>query len=525
VERFDIYLRGFLGSEPAVVGLQRVFGVDAKRASQLLRSLPRIVKRDVPSEQVARYQHALDALDADYELRRSPIRPQRVIAVSGGAAPLGDDLDLPNLAWSRPAPPAAVLAVADGWVEPAHGPLHAAAPTAPAALDRASSTALEARGARALGATWSESRPPPRSLGDTLVEARAAPPSRASARPQPLSATVPESLPPPASATHAADALTWAHPPELVQPHAARLSIHAAEPQPAPPSVEQSQSRAWAPIAPAELAPPTVGPPAAWQAGALDVALERRGQPGWLLENRDSHEHSGYAAEATDGEGDPFDPPPSLSPVTRAQAAPSPTRPETPALQSVRPARGPTLAEPAVRRVAPAVGTATAGEPVDEPSPWLRWAVRVGIGLSLFVILNTARRAFETGVDDALARWSAPATVATASAAGAQANGAHGPDALTWLEPDLHLVSSGDKDRVRALAGRFVAAGAPGVFVGTISSMGMTKVAGELIVQLPAEPTARKAVLDVYDQFLAASFGGVAVGGAEPEGDVLRITF
>jgi hypothetical protein len=555
VERFDIYLRGFFGSGSAELGLQRAFGIDAKRAAELVRSLPRVVKREVPGEQAARYEQALTALGADFELRRSPIRPQRMITVSGGA-PAIDELDLPGPAWPPPAAqPVAALSVSDGWSVPANPwarPAVSAPPPAPPAMSAAMSTAIEASDARSLGSTWTESTPQAPALADTLVEARAAPRARPIADSRPLSATLPESRPPPPPP--AAEALPWAHPRELAQLPALGSGPTAAQPPPlidavpssawasipvaaSAPLVEAAPSHAWAPIPagepPPQIAPSSawapipaaelaagavaVGPPAAWQASALDVKLELRGQPGWLLEN------SNYDADGGTAAHDPFEPPPSDPP---RGSAPGAGQASGFALHSARPARAANPAQ-APARPAPAVGLIAGRElDRDEASPLLHWILRVGIGLSLFVIVTTARhcRSFETGVDDALARWNQRGAHHGARAAAGEASGAHGPSALAWLEPDLHLVSSGDKDRVRSLARRFEAAGAAGVFVGTISTMGMTKVAGELIVQLPADPAARKAVLDVYDQFLAASFGGVAVAGAEPQGDVLRIT-
>ncbi|HMJ10596.1 MAG TPA: hypothetical protein VK524_04270 [Polyangiaceae bacterium] len=531
MERYDIYLRGFSSSEPAVAGLQRVFGIDPKRAAELVRSLPRVIKREVPSEQAERYQQALSSLGADFELRRSPIRPQRMIAVLGSTR--NEELELPGPASSPPAR-AAVLAVADSWVEPAISSARTAvegASIAPAAVE------LEARDVRTLGATWSESPPAPsRSLGDTLSEAPAAPPPP-SAPPRGPSITLPESTPPPpVSRPPAAEALSWAHPPELMQPRLPKLVLPAAEPASAPVA---SLSNAWAPTPADELgsAADSAGPPAAWQAGALDISLEQRGQPGWLLENRTAYPQNEYEADVAAAVSDPFDPPPSVRPSARA-AAGARTRPlqsEARSLPPARPERGSNAhahvnanaVQAAPQPAPPAIGLVAGRElATDEPSELLRWVMRVGIGLSLFVILTTVRhcRSFETGVEQTLARWNQPGEHGGVPANGAAADGAYGPDALAWLEPDLHLVSSGDKDRVRTLARNFLAAGAAGVFVGTISPMGMTQVAGELIVQLPADPAARKAVLDVHDQFLASSFGGVAVAGAKPEGDLLHIT-
>ena len=529
MERFDIYLRGFFGSEPAEDGLQRAFGLDRKRAFELVSSLPRVVKRDVPGEQAARYHEVLTALGADFELRRSPIRPHAVITVVGGSSTraASDDLDLPPPSWPLPLPT----------------PPQPAQPPPVVMYD-----------SRALGATWSESRPPPRppapppgpSLGDTLSESRADPPvalrtfgdTLVEARPAPaapavpasmfsraLGATRPESQAPPAPP--AAEVRAISVPPPPAPPSSAPPPAASS---PAPPAAVAQPSSAWAPIPPADLKAAPVrsgGPPAAWRAAAFDVDVSH----GWRLDVQSAASPQDSGASLPVTVHDPFDPPPSLAPGARAAA--KPRAPRAPSAFVVQSSGAPPARESREAVVAGRPGHASAVGLVagrelarDEPSPLLRWMIRVGLGLSLFVIVTTARHchAIETGVDDALARWTGPGTSASEHASAPGVDTSLGPAALPWLEPDLHLVSNGDKDRVRGLAQRFTAAGALGVYVGTITKMGMTEVAGELIVQLPADPATRKAVLTVYDDFLASSFGGVAVAGAEPTGDLLRVT-
>jgi hypothetical protein len=170
--------------------------------------------------------------------------------------------------------------------------------------------------------------------------------------------------------------------------------------------------------------------------------------------------------------------------------------------------------------------------PTDEPSRALRWAVRAVIGLSLFVIVTTVRhiRAFDSDVEKVLASWGErkPPPEPVAPAKPDDNDDAHpelGPPALAWMESDYHQFSNGDKDRVRALCDKFIAAGASELHVGTITTVGTTQIAGELIVQLPADEVAKKAALDVYQQYLQATFGGSAPPAVAPEGDLLHVTF
>jgi hypothetical protein len=233
-----------------------------------------------------------------------------------------------------------------------------------------------------------------------------------------------------------------------------------------------------------------------------------------------------------DGGPDPFDPPPSLAPVARRPARTAGAdafavawtgSPSAEARES--------RAAPAARVQPPAAVGLIAGRELVrelEPSPFLRWLIRAGMGLSLFVIVTTVRhcRALETGVDDARARWGQPTEAAPGAPVGASetANAALGPPARAWFASDLHIVGNGDKDRVVGLAQRLEQAGAAGVYVGAITSMGMVQVAGELVVQLPVDSDKRKAVLEVYDKFLAADFAGLDVAGNTPQSGVLRIT-
>ena len=103
VDEYDIYLRGFAADkEPPELGLQRLFGIDAQRARVLVLSLPRVVKQRISAEQAVRYELALRHLGADYELRKSPLRPAQTNVVGVRRDPdsvhdvrAGDVLSLP----------------------------------------------------------------------------------------------------------------------------------------------------------------------------------------------------------------------------------------------------------------------------------------------------------------------------------------------------------------------------------------------------------------------------------------------
>jgi hypothetical protein len=165
----------------------------------------------------------------------------------------------------------------------------------------------------------------------------------------------------------------------------------------------------------------------------------------------------------------------------------------------------------------------------DEPPAVLRYALRIGLGLSLFVILTTVRqcRVVDSDVHDALAQWGVQPTSEIAAPEADQAAAGpveYGPRALPWLESDLHQVSSADKDRVRGLVKRYKRAGATEVYMGNIMRSGVVQIAGELIIELPSEGQARAAVIAEHERVLEGSFGGFAPEGAAPDGPVLRMT-
>jgi hypothetical protein len=194
-------------------------------------------------------------------------------------------------------------------------------------------------------------------------------------------------------------------------------------------------------------------------------------------------------------------------------------------------ARGAMPARPGVRSDAVrAIGVPIGRElPASELPMPLRIGLRIGIGVSLFVILATLRqcRAFDSDVERALAQWDHRASSEMAETGSNSREGGrpsnYGPVAGEWLESDLHQCSSGDKDRARSLVDRYKAAGAVEVYIGGIVRSGPIQIAGELIVELPSDPGQRKSVLAEHRRVLDAAFGGFA-NDSDPGGPVLRVT-
>lgn len=629
MERFDIYIRRFgPGQEPAAERLARVFGLPVERARELVASLPRVVKRGVPEEQLERYVHTLGEIGAEYDLRPSPIAPTQVIAVGRPSAAESQARDEDGTTLMLPPPreqpaPAPRFAgtVALGaplspepaqWAEPASG-----LATADTLRERAE---VLVEGAaplpRASSSTWVEGRssaPPPRGPNDTLVESRP-PGSRVSPS---VSPSAPP-LPPPAVPMYSPPPAAFGGEPEQRAPDARVMQVHAptvrsfntlteavapvtsetfrgqdpwalapasppvptadavdaaagpppwsrardwTQPQGSPPAATPEPEPAPAPVAaPAPLplavapAPAASAPPLseAWNAiePASSAELGPRGAP-WSsrpaaiahagLESASElqlfgrEEYAALAASAgadfergsspSGRRGQPLAvTPPGMwegRPVRASQRPPPAAVPPPGSLQT---ALRPSTRASALRLPVP--------EPEVEVPAWLRWALRVGLGAALFVIVGALRqcRAVDDDVEEALAKWevrpsASPGAGDDALAApGAEPSHAPlGPVALDWLRSDLNQVSNGDKDRVRGLAQRFTDAGALGVYVGTISDSGMIKIAGELLVVLPTDPTRRAAVLAVHDGFLRATFGGFAPP-SDPKSNVLRVT-
>jgi hypothetical protein len=350
-DEYDIYLRGFAAGSDAPRALHRVFGIELARARELVISLPRVVKRRLSAEQVVRYELALRHVRADYEVRKSPLRPSLTAMIGGGAS--------------------------DG-------------------------------GAR--GATGAQS-------GATLT------------------------LPPP-----------------------------IAEPS-----------------APAEPPPNTGDLPPPWEV----PGLEFHGRPNWLISS----------SVATD---DAATPAPAVPP-----AASTPPRP-----RSAREERAP---------------RAGAAPHHDEDARDHGRARRVAVALSVVASLAMAGVGagrhfgwFERGV---LARLRGATSAADADAQAAAAVDADPlmPLALGWAQSDLHQFSNGDKARVRALIERFTRAGAREVRASHIAQSGQLQIAAELVVVLPRDQAARKAVFAEYEGFLRAAFGDFVAPPKDDGGELLRV--
>jgi hypothetical protein len=619
VLRFDIYIRGFgPGKEPGAQRLARAFGLPLARAEELVRSLPRTVKRGVPQAQIERYARLLDEIGADCELRPSPLAPAQVIAIGSAGNTLADALEQDGSMMTLPPPAEGEAAWPAVPVEPFRSEM-----TVVGSADTSHRPAdIEDEPLRSPypGSTWLEGRSPApgaRGPNDTIVESQPPGAHASSAPPAPARAPAPAPLPrfdssgqrapdgrvmqmhaptvrsfntlteqaaPTPSATLDRDqpwpsAPAAAQPPyaprgrpvERTHPQASPAPSHAqperdapaAFPEVAPPSYPVVASMP-APVLPPGLAPPSMFPPPvaatsaasplsqAWAGiapaaasgtvpGASPAAeLETSYAPGdatpgpvaaaqsaFELPLYGREEYALLAAQGQDaGHGAGvrgLDPPvvyaPGLALGSGRPPPPSGLPPGTALHGTVR----------ASTRPAPI------GVPVRETElpAALRWAVRIGMGLALFLIVGTLRqcRAVNDDVEQALARWEVRPSAqggslersAAAHAGAAMPRIALGPVASEWLKADLHQVASGDKDHARGLVERFKAAGAVEVFVGTISDLGMTKVAGELLVQLPADTARWPAVLEVHQHMLRVTFGGMAPP-SRPDGDVLRVT-
>jgi hypothetical protein len=405
VDDYDIYIRGFDkgGVEPTEIGLSRVFGLDPQRARELLRSLPRVVKRHVPAEQMGRYVLALRELGADLELRRSAILPAQTIAVRGGEhARDAADSALHGSTLTLPPPNEASIA----------------------------GTASDVRDENDAGDdTVPDPRTPPRAVGPPKWDA-----------------------------------------PTLQSPGG------------------------WKPIEPSPLRANEGELPDPSQVPGLRLD----GRPAWLVEGPHS-----VSPEPADGDQEGF-------------GVSLPPRPA-----SERPSARAGPPRSATRRMT--VGT-VGRELATGPSALSRWALRAGIFVSLLVMLAALQKSHVLErAQREFARFVARGKTGATDDDEASPANIHGPDAAQWLEPELHQVNGGDKDRVRGLVQRFIMTGAVGVHVGHISHSGALQIAGELIVELPDDAAGRKAVLAEYQRFLEATFPGLAVAASDPGGDLLRV--
>ena len=563
MEEFDIYIRCFAGPRGAMAesGLVRVFGLDERRARELVQSLPRVVKRHVPAAYVAQYERVLQELGAQYELRRSAIRPQPIIAVVGRPGQ-GDAHDLQQhgstLTLTLAPPPLAPLPAVDANVPAVTGSQFART----VVDDRPPYGLTRDVIAREQGQPGSAPVPPPQSAW----------PSRAGRDDLPRSGPsgdadrVLDRLP--AARAHGADA--WASL-EPIRPSAATRGADAwasLEPiEPTASAVAPAPIASASPARPISGAPGSGASPSSWQAPGLELD----GRPGWLVDARHMYQQpaapAGPPASAPASSGAlAAAPTASLQPPAAWQApfaAPTVATTERgPVPQSSDPGEGDALslderAEPQPRaarnqaRAPRAVGSSSVvAAPLgvtphsvtavglhfgrefrvedDEAPAMLRLLLRVGLGISLFVILTTARHCsvIDSGIEDAMAEWgeqpSEPLT--TGVQRPPPVAGGYGPPALEWLESELHQFSSGDKDRARSVARRYKKAGAVEVYVGSIMQSGPLHFAGELIVELPRDPIARRAVLAEHQRVLESSFGGFAPRASDPGGPVLHVT-
>jgi hypothetical protein len=515
VDEFDIYIRGFIAraSEPPDAGLQRVFGIDRDRARELIRSLPRVVKRHVQADELARYEQALRELGADFELRRSPIRPAQIIAVRGQEPQADAAREQHGSTLTLPPPKVeSAQAQSSGSTQRAAGRRFAQTVVGSAEQARAAASTLEA-----------PPLDPDYDADDVIldpVKPAQALPSRAAFD----AATLPAALPAVPAPARYAD-LAPARPPaqqyggfdSAPLPASPAAQVVATAPAPSPQAVGAWNSGdAWAPVEPA---PGTIGAgtgelPAPWEVPGLRLD----GRPGWLVEGPLVHQADhGHQADQTQGAYAMSDPG-GLEPIV---SDPAPAAQPSPA-QLGRGARRPIAGHP--------VGNVIGRELAYEPSLALRIALRVGIGVSLFLIVLAVRHApvFNRRVERAFVQFAEGAAQDSESArAGDDPSGAHanttGPDAAAWMQSDLHQFTDGDKDRVSSLVDRFNRAGARAVRVGHIMRSGMVQIGGELIVELPDEPAPRKAVLQVYQTFLQSTFGGLASEPPDPGGQVLRV--
>jgi len=539
VDEYDIYIRGFAADWPEApeLGLHRVFGLEVARARELIASLPRVVKRGVPGAEVERYAEALRALGADVEPRRSPIRPQAIVVLTGSAEHAleqkhGSTLTLPPPAVvpaqaPRPVVPHAATVIGrasalatsdtvvdsrapifdadDAVVDPARAPTYAEAPAPVIATRELPSATLQETPwspAVASTATISETPPGARVVDDPMPAKPALPLER-------LASAVP--------------ALDWQPPPKLADagapaPHVAAPSSVAVLPD----------ASAWVAIEPAPLARSAQSPApsarTAWP--TMDPGVERYEQgdlpppsavPGlradpnqWWVQGADK-----YAIDLE------------VETRTSDRAASAPAGPVDAELASTRPRPNrPAPASPASRPFVQRVAV----EERPEPSLVLRWLLRLGLGVSLFLVFSTVRhcRAVDRDIDRALAGWEAPSPdSAERPPEGAGANAeldAAAPIASEWVKSDLHQFGNGDKDRVTALVHRFIAAGAVQVRIGHIMRSGLVQIGNELLIELPSDADKRKAILAEYDRFMQSTFGSFAAKAKDPGGRMLRVT-
>lgn len=514
LEEYDIYIRSFSphGNEPPEIGLRRVFGIDAHRARELVLSLPRVVKRRIAAEHVARYERALFELGADYELRLSPLRPKQ-IAVVGTASANGareDESGLLTLPPESPSPQAQAPRAAQRFSQTVVGNLDPSTlghPRAPGSMPPVSTQAMHAR---------TEVSPAPHMTLDAM-SSRPFPPAADNQRPS-ARVPAPASIPP-ANATREARPSARAAPPSSTT-----RSMHPRTPAGAQWGNDIPTANGWTAIKPSypnrpqdagDLPPPPPEP----------INLGFGGRPDWLVDGPSSY-HESMPADAG--------PPLSIQPSARPSARPPGMRESPPELVTRRVAPAayvPPPVQPARTQSQFTTGVAYGQEAGGELPLPLRIGLRIALGAMLFVMIAALRhsRLFDREVDRALAQWGSGTAAAPAEDEPARehesatGNEALGPIAHDWVESELHVFTNGDKDRVRNLIQRLDQAGATEVHVAKIMRNGMVQIAAELVVLLPADQTKRKAVFGEYEKFLRGTFGDFVAAPKDDGTDVLRI--
>jgi hypothetical protein len=467
VEEFDLYVAGFFPSrgESPEAGLAKIFGIDEKQARALVRSLPRVIKKRVPADQVERYMRALRDIGADVELRRSALAAQKVVAIGSG-----DTLrETPEQLLTVPPPDAAT-----------------------AARPSATSQTMVLFTAPAPSQTLHDGAPAPAPMPAPMPEPAPAPAA------EPVVEAEPAVEPAPAPAS------PWA---DLDLPvRGARISIK-------PPRAEALTSPLDAGIG-AHGRPAWMVENSQYDDTASAPEVEDA-QPSPLLADADADVPEGHEDLGVDPEpAPPPGKPASVRPPQRASRAAT--------------ARVSALSAPALRGRETSRASAYTGDytrPVDRREvSWIqKWAVRIavrlGVAMAVFGVAVLARSLHVLGddVDAAVAEWAAPLDATQASTAEvAAARSGVSVTAREWSSSTVNQWSIGNKDTVVRLIARLDAAGAKGVYPSDVAKTGALSIAAELRVELPTDASQRRAIDAVLRDFMSERSG---VRSAAPEGD------
>jgi len=74
-------------------------------------------------------------------------------------------------------------------------------------------------------------------------------------------------------------------------------------------------------------------------------------------------------------------------------------------------------------------------------------------------------------------------------------------EARGWLAVPSNAIFEGSKDEVSALTEAFYSAGCPRVYITGIERMGGTQVSASMVAELPSDPSARSAALEIANEF------------------------